>query len=39
MPAVLIETGFIDNDNDNYIYDMKFEEIAAAIARAVSETV
>ncbi len=39
MPAVLIETGFIDNDNDNYIYDMKFEEIVAAIARAVSETV
>lgn len=39
MPAVLIETGFIDNDKDNRIYDERFDEIAAAIAGAVEELV
>jgi N-acetylmuramoyl-L-alanine amidase len=38
MPAVLIETGFIDSDYDNYLYDYNFEQIAEAIGRAVNET-
>ena len=33
-PAILIEVGFIDNDEDNKIFDQKFEEIAQAIAKA-----
>lgn len=33
MPAVLIETGFIDKDADNLKFDEEFEEIAAAISR------
>ena len=39
MPAVLIETGFINNDYDNYLYDYNFEAIADAIANAVDETI
>ena len=39
MPAVLVETGFINNDYDNYLYDYNFEAIASAIADAVGETI
>ncbi|NBI86705.1 N-acetylmuramoyl-L-alanine amidase [Lachnospiraceae bacterium] len=39
MPAVLIETGFIDHDKDNRIFDSRFDEIAEAIAGAVEQTV
>lgn len=39
MPAVLVETGFINNDYDNYLYDYNFEAIASAIADAVDETI
>lgn len=39
MPAVLIETGFINNDYDNYLYDYNFEAIASAIADAVEKTI
>lgn len=39
MPAVLIEAGFINNDSDNMIFDSRFDEIAAAIADAITETV
>lgn len=39
MPAVLVETGFINNDYDNYLYDYNFEAIAAAIADAVDATI
>ncbi len=39
MPAVLIETGFIDHDKDNRIFDGRFDEIAEAIAGAVEQTV
>lgn len=39
MPAVLIETGFINTDADNVLFDERFEDIAAAIARAIEETV
>ena len=32
MPALLIETGFLNNEQDNTLYDEKQEEIARAIA-------
>ena len=37
MPALLIETGFLNNEQDNTLYDEKQEEIARAIADAVLE--
>lgn len=38
MPAVLVETGFINSDVDNAIWDSHFDEIAQAIAGAVLGT-
>lgn len=38
MPALLIETGFINSDKDNKLFDEKFQEIAKAIAGAVLGT-
>lgn len=38
MPAILIETGFINSDKDNQIFDEKFEEIAGGIADAILGT-
>lgn len=38
MPAVLIETGFINTDADNALFDRKFDEIAQAIAYAILGT-
>lgn len=38
MPAVLVETGFINSDADNAIWDSKFDEIAQAIAGAILGT-
>ena len=38
MPALLLEVGFIDSDNDNQIYDQNFNEIAQAIAEGITET-
>ena len=38
MPALLIETGFLNNEQDNTLYDEKQEEIARAIADAVLGT-
>lgn len=38
MPALLIETGFIDNEKDNEKFDAQFNEIAAAIAEGILET-
>lgn len=35
MPAVLVETGFIDNPEDNKRYDAQFPEIAQAIADGI----
>lgn len=32
-PAILIEVGFIDNSDDNAIFDANFEKIAQAIAK------
>ncbi|MDD2960133.1 MAG: N-acetylmuramoyl-L-alanine amidase [Lachnospiraceae bacterium] len=34
-PAVLVETGFINTDADNALFDEKFNEIAQAIADAI----
>ncbi|MBP3325117.1 MAG: N-acetylmuramoyl-L-alanine amidase [Coprococcus sp.] len=39
MPAILIETGFINNDYDNYLFDYNFEKIAEGIANAVDNTI
>lgn len=38
MPALLIETGFIDNEDDNAKFDEEFDEIAQAIAEGILET-
>lgn len=38
MPALLVETGFINTDADNQLFDEKFEQIAQAIADGVLET-
>lgn len=37
MPAVLVETGFIDNPADNRFFDENFDEIAKAIADGILE--
>ena len=39
MPAVLIETGFINTDADNTTFDNNFDGIADGIAAAIEETV
>ncbi|NLK23294.1 MAG: N-acetylmuramoyl-L-alanine amidase [Clostridiales bacterium] len=36
-PAILIEIGFIDNSNDNRIFDTKRNEIIAALSKAILE--
>lgn len=38
MPALLIETGFINSDEDNRLYDERQKEIAQAIADAILGT-
>ena len=38
MPAVLIEAGFINSEQDNKIFDEKFNEMAQAIADAIIDT-
>lgn len=38
MPALLVETGFINSDADNQLYDEKEKEIAESIAEAVLGT-
>ena len=35
VPSVLVEAGFIDNEEDNYIFDDHFQEIAQAIADGI----
>lgn len=39
MPAVLVETGFIDNPMDNRMFDEDFDAIAEAIADGILDTV
>lgn len=38
MPAVLIEAGFINNEQDNSIFDSQFQDIAQAIASGILGT-
>lgn len=38
MPAVLVEAGFIDNDQDNRLFDNHFQHMAEAIASGVEES-
>lgn len=39
MPAVLVEVGFINTDNDNWLFDSNFQDIAIAIADGIMMTV
>ncbi len=39
MPAVLVETGFINTDADNEIFEEQFAQIADAIAEGIEQTV
>lgn len=39
MPAVLIEVGFINNDEDNVLFDERFDDIARAIAYGILQTI
>lgn len=38
MPALLVEAGFIDSDEDNILFDEEFDAIAKAIADGIIET-
>lgn len=39
IPAVLVEAGFIDNPEDNALFDRQFQEVAEAIAGGILETI
>ena len=39
MPAVLVEVGFINTDQDNLRFDQRFDETAQAIADGILDTV
>lgn len=39
MPAVLVEAGFINNGEDNRVFDENFEEVAQAIADGILKTI
>lgn len=39
MPAVLLEVGFLNTDRDNELFDMRFNEIAYAIADGIASTI
>ena len=39
MPAVLVEAGFIDNPEDNALFDRQFQEMAEAIPGGILETI
>jgi len=38
-PALLLELGFISNDQDNNLFDSKFDEYANVIARSLAQSV
>ena len=38
MPAVLVEVGFINNDQDNALLDSQFDATARAIADGIAGT-
>ena len=39
MPALLVEAGFLDNTNDNKLFDQYFDEIASGIADGILQYV
>ena len=39
MPAILVETGFINNDEDNARFDSQFDETANAIATGIDDVI
>lgn len=39
MPAVLVEAGFIDNPQDNQLFDQNFQQIAQGIAQGILNTI
>lgn len=39
MPAALVEVGFINTEGDNNIFDLRFPEVAQAIAQGIIDTV
>lgn len=39
MPAVLVEAGFIDNEEDNAKFDAEFDQIAQAIADGIMNSI
>ena len=39
IPAILIEAGFLNSDQDNERFDEKFQEISQAIADGIMETI
>jgi len=39
MPAVLVEAGFIDNEDDNRLFDQNFDQIAQGIANGILTTI
>ena len=39
MPAALVEVGFINTAKDNRLFDLKFPEIAQAIANGILDTI
>lgn len=39
MPAVLLELGFINNDEDNRIFDEQFDEMVDAIVRGIEQSI
>ena len=39
IPAILLETGFIDNKADNKIFDEKFDKIVSVITKRIAEAV
>lgn len=39
MPAALVEVGFINTEKDNQLLDLKFPEVAQAIANGILQTV
>lgn len=39
MPTVLVEVGFINTDEDNRLFDQRFDEMAQAIADGILETI
>lgn len=39
MPAVLMEMGFINNDEDNRMFDEQFDEMADAVVRGIEKSI